>query len=268
MKKFPKSALFIFIILFTVSTGFSQDLMEDRLVKSPRHHEWIEIPAGEKTLKAFVVYPQVSEKAKTVIVIHENRGLTDWVRSFADQLAEQGFIALAPDMLSDFSEEYSQTTDFPSSDDARNAIYKLDPKCVKTYLYNSFKYLKDLPAGNGKVSVIGFCWGGSQSFSYATNNPDLEEAFVFYGTGPKESIDYMEIEAPVYGFYGGNDQRVNATIDASKDAMDEYQHIYDVRIYEGAGHAFMRSGDDPKGPEANIKARNQSWDRLLRILNK
>ncbi len=259
----------IIVALFLITTsGYSQDQMEKRLEKSPRHHEWVEISAGDKTLKAFVVYPEISEKAKTVIVIHENRGLTDWVRSFADQLAEKGFIALAPDMLSDFSEEYTQTSEFSSSDDARNAIYKLESSLVTSYLNNSFNYLKNLPAGNGEVAVIGFCWGGSQSFRYVTNNPDLSEALVFYGTGPKEAVDYADVEAPVYGFYGGNDQRVNATIEASKEAMEEYQHIYDCEIYEGAGHAYMRSGDDPDGPAANIKARNESWDRLVRILKK
>jgi carboxymethylenebutenolidase len=241
--------------------------MDNRLEDSPRHHEWVEISAGDKTLKGFLVYPESSEKAKTVIVIHENRGLTDWVRSFADQLAENGFIAFAPDLLSDFSEEFTQTSDFPSSDDARNAIYKLNGKLVTSYLNNAYNYLKKLPAGNGEVAVVGFCWGGSQSFRYATINENLSEALVFYGTGPKEAIDYAKIEAPVYGFYGGNDQRVNATIEASKEAMQEYQHIYDVQIYEGAGHAYMRSGDDPNGDMANIEARNNSWDRLLRILN-
>lgn len=267
--KYSINQMFLtFVIMFTYNTLFAQDKLRNRLEQSPRHHEWVEISAGNNTLKAFVVYPEVSEKAKTVIVIHENRGLTDWVRNFADQLAEKGFIAMAPDMLSDFNDEYTQTSEFPSSDDARNAIYKLESSLVTSYLNNSFNYLKNLPAGNGEVAVVGFCWGGSQSFRYATNNPKLSEALVFYGTGPKEAVDYSNIEAPVYGFYGGNDQRVNATIEASKDAMEEYQHIYDYEIYEGAGHAYMRSGDDPEGPEANIKARNESWDRLVRILEK
>lgn len=268
MKNSIKHIVFTVITLSVVTIVNAQDKLDNRLEKSPRHHEWVEIPAGDQTLKAFVVYPEISEKAKTVIVIHENRGLTDWVRSFADQLAEKGFIALAPDMLSGFSEEYTQTSEFPSSDEARNAIYELESSLVTSYLNNSFKYLKKLPAGNGEVAVVGFCWGGSQSFRYATNNPDLSEALVFYGTGPKEAIDYAKIEAPVYGFYGGNDQRVNATIEASKEAMTEHQHLYDYEIYEGAGHAYMRSGDDPNGPEANIKARNESWERLVRILEK
>jgi carboxymethylenebutenolidase len=266
MMIFEKISLLIALpILFSLPL-LSQDSQANRLEESPRHHEWVDIAAGDKTLKAFIVYPQVSEKAKTVIVIHENRGLTDWVRSFADQLAEKGYIALAPDMLSDFSAEYSQTSDFPTSDDARNAIYELENNLVTTYLNNSFNYLQKLPAGNGEVAVVGFCWGGSQSFRFATNNSKLSEAVVFYGTGPKENMDYAEIEAPVYGFYGGNDQRVNSTIEASKEAMEEYHHIYDVQIYDAAGHAYMRSGDDPDGPEANVKARNQSWERLLRVL--
>ncbi|WP_375577672.1 dienelactone hydrolase family protein [Marivirga tractuosa] len=267
MKNLIQITLILATIFMVGSPIFAQDHLSKRLEKSPRHHEWVEISAGNKTLKAFVVYPEVSEKAKTVIVIHENRGLTEWVRNVADQLAEKGFIALAPDMLSDFSEEYSQTSEFPTSDDARNAIYELEPRLVTSYLNNSFKYLKNLPAGNGEVAVIGFCWGGSQSFRYATDNPNLSEALVFYGTGPKEALDYAKIKAPVYGFYGGNDQRVNATIEASKEAMKDYQHIYDVQIYDGAGHAYMRAGDDPDGSEANIEARNKSWDRLVRILD-
>jgi carboxymethylenebutenolidase len=266
MKNLLRPTLLCFAVLFTAATLIAQDTMENRLEESPRHHEWVDISAGDNTLKAFVVYPQISEKAKTVIVIHENRGLTDWVRSFADQLAEQGYIALAPDMLSDFGEDLTQTSDFASSDEARNAIYKLDGNLVTTYLNNSFNYLKKLPAGNGEIAVIGFCWGGSQSFRYATNNSDLSEALVFYGTGPKDNMDYARIEAPVYGFYGGNDQRVNATIDDSKVMMFSFDNIYDIEVYEGAGHAFMRAGDDPNDSEANINARNQSWERILEIL--
>ncbi|HET8859668.1 dienelactone hydrolase family protein [Marivirga sp.] len=256
------------LIAFTLmaTTLIAQDPQTNRLENSPRHHEWIEIKAGDKTLKAFVVYPQVSEKAKAVIVIHENRGLTDWVRSFADQLAEQGYIALAPDMLSDFSEEYSQTSEFPSSDEARNAIYKLENSLVTNYLNESFEYLKKLPAGNGEVAVVGFCWGGSQSFRYATNNPELSEALVFYGTGPKDASEYEKIETPVYGFYGGNDQRVNSTIEASKAAMEQHDNFYDYEIYEGAGHAYMRAGDSEDGSKENIDARNESWKRILKIL--
>jgi len=263
--KYFISEIILMLIMYPLS---GQDVLVDRLDNSPRHHEWIDLSAGDKTLKAFVVYPQISEKAKTVIIIHENRGLTDWVRSFADQLAEKGYIVMAPDMLSDFSEEYTETADFPNSDAARNAIYKLESSLVTSYLNISFNYLKKLPAGNGKVAVVGFCWGGSQSFHYATENPALSEALVFYGTGPKEKMDYAGIEAPVYGFYGGNDQRVNATIEDSKVMMSSFDNIYDIQIYDGAGHAYMRSGDDPDGPDANIKARNASWERLLGILEK
>jgi len=266
MKNLILLSIFNLVIIWTTLPISAQDQAVNRLENSPRHHEWVNISAGDKILKAFIVYPQISDKAKTVIVIHENRGLTDWVRSFADQLAEKGYIALAPDLLSDFSEEYSQTSEFPTTDDARNAIYKLDDMLVTTYLNNSFNYLKNLPSGNGEIAVVGFCWGGSQSFRYATNNQKLSQALVFYGTGPKESIDYMNIETPVYGFYGGKDQRVNATIKSSKEAMEEHQNIYDYQIYEGAGHAYMRLGDNPEGSAPNIKARNQSWERLLRIL--
>jgi carboxymethylenebutenolidase len=266
MKKTASFILFLFISFPLLA----QDYAIEQLENSPRHHEWVELESNGRTLHTFVAYPEVSEDAPVVIVIHENRGLNDWARSFTDQLAGKGFIAIAPDLISNTVDGYEKTSDFPTSDEARSAIYALEPDHVTTDLMNVLDYAKSIDAGNGMVSVTGFCWGGSQSFRFATNAGDaIEAAFVFYGTGPREAAEYSTIEVPVYGFYGGDDNRVNSTIEMSQNAMEEYDHTYEYEIYEGAGHAFMRRGDDPELPadNPNKMARNQSWERLVKLLN-
>tara|TARA_R110000868_G_scaffold383578_7_gene650665 strand:+ start:17133 stop:17939 length:807 start_codon:yes stop_codon:yes gene_type:complete len=263
-------SLHLFIFSFFLSASiFAQDYAIQQLESSPRHHEWVQIESNDRTLHTFIAYPEVSESATVVIVIHENRGLNDWARSFADQLAEKGFIAVAPDLISNTVDGFEKTTDFATSDDARSAIYGLDPDFVTEDLKHVLSYAHDVKAGNGKVAVVGFCWGGSQSFRFATNATDgIEAALVFYGTGPQEESEYSRIEVPVYGFYGGNDNRVNSTIENSEAAMNKFENTYEYEIYKGAGHAFMRSGDDPaaEADNANKLARDKSWEKLVTIL--
>ncbi|MEQ8523413.1 dienelactone hydrolase family protein [Gracilimonas sp.] len=265
-----KTALLsIFALLLSVSL-FAQDYAIQQLENSPRHHEWVTIESNNRTLHNFVVYPETSEPAPVVIVIHENRGLNDWARSFADQLAGEGFIAVAPDLISNTVEGIEKTSDFETSDAARQAIYSLNPDQVTTDLLNVLEYAKTIESGNGSFAVAGFCWGGSQSFRFATNAGDaIDAALVFYGTGPEAEEAYRNIEVPVYGFYGGDDQRVNSTIERSETAMKKFSKIYKYEIYEGAGHAFMRRGDDPEATseDPNVIARNKSWDRLVSILS-
>lgn len=237
-----------------------------QLDASPRHHEWIEVPAGDHAVRSFVVHPQKKENALTVIVIHENRGLTDWVRSFADQVAAAGYLAIAPDLLSGFDAKHRHTGDFESADAARSAIYELDPKRVRDDLLAVRRHVAKIPSANGEVVAAGFCWGGGQAFRMATYAPGLSATLVFYGPPPEDASSYGAISAPVYGFYGGNDQRINATIPETKKRMKAEGKAYEVVIYEGAGHAFMRNGDDPEGPAADRKAREAAWKRLLEIL--
>ena len=214
-----------------------------------------------------MVYPEISEKAKVILVIHENRGLNDWARRFADELSEKGFIVVAPDLLSNTVEGISKTSDFENSDVARTALYNLKPEQVTEDLDVAFDYAKSIPAGTGEISVIGFCWGGSQSFRYATHNSNIEEALVFYGTAPKDKEDLVQIEIPVYGFYGGNDSRVNATILQTEEQMKSVGNFYSYNIYEGGGHGFMRSGEQPEASSENKQAREKAWEDLLEILN-
>jgi carboxymethylenebutenolidase len=263
MKNRYFAALFSVVIALS-TTAFTQDWSKQALEKSSRHQEWAAIKVGEKTLNAFVVYPEVKGKATTVIVIHENAGLTDWTRTVADQLAAAGYIAIAPDLLSGMAPADVKPADFPGTDAARQAIRKLTPEGVTADLNAVFEYAKKIPAANGKVAVSGFCWGGGQSFRYATHQPALAAAFVFYGPPPVEGM--ANIKAPVYGFYGGNDERINATIPQAIEDMKAAGKTYEPVTYDGAGHGFMRSGMQPDAAEANKKAREQSWERWLKIL--
>jgi len=260
--------LIITLSLFFVSqTVTAQDFALEQLEESPRHHEWVEVTDGDRTIHNFVVYPEVSENAMAVIVIHENRGLTDWVRSFADQLAAEGYIAIAPDLLSNFDEDHQKTSDFESSDAARNALYELDQDLITQDLKAVQDYVTQLPAANGNVVVAGFCWGGSQTFRYATNADGLSAALVFYGSAPTDGEQISKISTPVYGFYGGNDQRINSTIPQTSELMQEYDKEYIYNIYEGAGHGYMRTGDAPDASQANKTARNSSWEWIRGILS-
>ena len=246
----------------------AQDWARAKLEQSPRHQEWVTVTNGARRVESFVVFPASKDKAMAVVVIHENRGLTDWVRKVADQLAEAGYVAIAPDLLSGAGPRNGKTSDFPNQDAATKTIYAIAPDQVTADLSAVTAYITHLPAANGKVVVAGFCWGGSQSFRFATNNKDVKAAFVFYGTGPDDSGAIGRIAAPVYGFYGGNDARVDATIPKSKELMTQASKIYEPVTYEGAGHGFMRGGEEPDAQPANQTARTDAWNRWLALLKK
>ena len=245
---------------------FAQDYVTKRLEQSPRHQEWVDVKNGERSVRCFVVYPEVKTRAMAVLVIHENKGLTDWVRGVADQLAEAGTIAIAPDFLSGAGPEGGNTGAFKTIDEATQAIYKLPPEQVMSDLNAVSDYAIGLPACDGRLSVAGFCWGGTQSFRYAGERPSLKAAFVFYGTGPDDQAALARIACPVYGFYGADDARVTATVPASAGLMKEAGKTYDPVIYEGGGHGFMRSGEDPQAAEGQRNARDTAWVRWLDML--
>jgi len=246
----------------------AQDWAKNRLEKSPRHLEWVKIKQGDRQVSAFVAYPEIKEKATAVVIIHEIFGLSDWVRGVADQLAEAGYLAIAPDLLSGSAPGGGGTAELGSGDAVRKAISDLPPDQVTKDLKAAVDFVKQLPAANGKVAVAGFCWGGSQTFRFATNQKDLQAAFVFYGSGPEKAEDIQRIQAPIYGFYGENDARVNATIQKSRDLMKAAGKAYEPTIYPGAGHGFMRAGEAPDASEPNKKARNEAWERLKSELKK
>lgn len=263
-----KRLLWAIAVAALPALAFAQPHVTQRLEGSPRHHEWVKVQQGDRVVHAFVAYPQVSQKVAAIIVIHENRGLTEWVWSLADQVAEAGYIAIAPDLLSGTGPDGGKTSDFPSEDAAREGIYKLPPDQVTADLKAVAEYGAKLPAANGKVAVGGFCWGGMQSFRFAVSSPSIAAAYVFYGTGPENPEDVARIKAPVYGFYGGDDARVNATIPKSRELMKAAGKSYDPVVYEGAGHAFMRLGEEPQATPANKKARDKGWARWKELLKK
>lgn len=239
-----------------------------RLEDSPRHLEWVEVKNGDRVVKCFIGYPEVKEKATAVIVIHEIFGLTDWVRGVVDQLAEAGYIAIAPDLLSGAAPGGGGTSEFRAGDAVRKAISSLPPDQVTGDLDAVKAYVSELPAANGKVAVGGFCWGGSQTFRYATNARDLKAAFVFYGSGPTSKEELKRIACPVYGFYGGNDARVTSTVEATAAAMKDAGKTFEPVTYADAGHGFMRSGEGSDASAPNKRARAEAWERWKNLLEK
>jgi carboxymethylenebutenolidase len=237
--------------------------VKEALAKSPRHGEWVDValPGGGK-LVTWVVYPEKKEKAGIVIVIHEIFGLTDWVRGVADQLAKEGFIALAPDLLSGMGPNGGGTDALGA--DATKVIRNLTPEDAVRRLDAVRAYALGLPAANGKVGSVGFCWGGSTSFGYAVAQPKLDAAAVYYGSSPEAADDYRKIGAPVMGFYGGDDARVNATIPRAEEAMRKAGKSYSSNVYEGAGHAFLRQQAEREG--ANARATAKAWVATLAFL--
>jgi carboxymethylenebutenolidase len=285
----------------------TQDWAKQELAKSPRHKEWVKVKNGAREVNSFVVYPETKKKATAVLVIHEIFGMSDWVQRLADELAEAGYIAIAPDLLSGRGPNGGGTADVATqgSNAIGAAIRDLPPDQITADLNAVADYVATLPAANGKVVVAGFCWGGTQTFRFATNRPSLKAAFVFYGSAPQSNqqgqpyaVDTAalgRIKAPVYGFYGENDMRINATIPPTTTAMFDLKKAYDPVTYPGAGHGFMRAGEpnapEPKAPvakgdaaadqkatedyqkaldtyKANRKARDAAWVRWKGILAK
>ena len=257
--RFLIATLVAIIMCDPICNAQAQDWAKDRLNNSPRHGEWVDFKSGDRTIKAFVVYPERKDKAPVVLVIHEIFGLTDWVRGVCDQLAENGVIAIAPDLLS------GQT--FEDVDGARKAISALSKEEVKTDLNAASDYaLTKIPAANGALGVCGFCWGGGWTFAYASVNPKLNAAYSFYGTPVDNAEDATKIACPVYGFYAEKDERVNAGIPKAEELMKAAGKKYEPVIYKGATHGFMREGESPTGSPENKKARDDAWARWKMLL--
>ena len=270
----------------STTTTENQDWAKQRLAKSPRHQEWVKIKYKpvkgntEREVSAFLVYPEVKTKATAVLVIHEIFGMSDWVQSLADQVAEAGYIAIAPDLLSGMGPNKGGTSDVAtaSNNAIGTAIQALPPDQITADLNAVADYVAALPSANGKLAVAGFCWGGGQTFRFATNRPSIKAAFVFYGappmTGPQgnqvpDKAALTRLSSPVYGFYAENDMRINATLPLTVEAMKQLNKTYEPVTYAGAGHGFMRAGEDPNDKNtANKKARDDAWKRWRETLAK
>jgi carboxymethylenebutenolidase len=191
--------------------------------------------------------------------------LSDWAKEMADELAAKGYIVVAPDLLSGAGPNGGGTDAFPGQDAVTRAVSGLSADQVTADLDAAADYGKKLPSASGKVFVAGFCWGGGKSFAFATHRHDLSAAFVFYGPPPADA-DLANITAPVYGFYAANDARISATVPATTAAMKAAGKSYDPVIYDGAGHGFMRAGQAPDANDANKKAWEDGFKRMVSLL--
>jgi carboxymethylenebutenolidase len=238
-----------------------------RLNSSPRHGEWVMIQSvpGD-SIRAWVVYPERKDKAPVVIVIHEIFGLTPWVRSVADQLAADGFIAIAPDLMT--SKNLPGTPeDGPAAEQATAAIRTLDRGVVQTQLDAAARYGMSLPAATQKYGVVGFCWGGTTSFEHALHSPDLDAAVVYYGGTPANAT-FSAVRAPIIGLYGGDDNRVNSTIPAADSGMRAAGRSYESHVFAGAGHGFLRAQSDSVRGAPNSSASAAAWPLTVAFFRK
>jgi len=231
-----------------------------RLAASPRHGEWVTVATGPgDSVRAWVVYPERSTPAPVILVVHEIFGLSHWVRSVADQLAADGFIAIAPDLLT-MRNIPAGTDGATDADRARAEIGSLDRGALHRQLLAVAEYGMSLPAAVRRYGIVGFCWGGTVSFEHAARSPSLGASVVYYGS-MTDNDQLGSVQAPVLGLYGGNDARVNATIPASEAEMDRLGRTFEHEIYEGAGHGFLRQQDGADG--ANLRASEGAWPRTV-----
>ena len=235
-----------------------------RLEASPRHGEWVMLHTSTgDSLHAWVVYPERSTKAPVVVVIHEIFGMSTWIRAVTDQLAKEGYIAIAPDLIP--SPRIPVGPDSLSTQDAVAAVSKLNPANVQAGIFAAANYAMALPSALHKYGVVGFCWGGTASFAHAVVSPNLGASVVYYGTSPS-AADLMAVKAPVLGLYGGADARVVATVAPADSEMKAMHKVYDPNIFAGAGHGFLRAQTAKDG--ANMTATQQAWPATVKWFRK
>ncbi|HEX6324169.1 MAG TPA: dienelactone hydrolase family protein [Vicinamibacterales bacterium] len=230
------------------------------LAASPRHSEWVDIPRSNGTpVRAFVVYPESKDKTGVVMVVHENRGLNDWARSVADQLAEDGFIAIAIDMLSGMGPGGGHTESIPA-DQVGRVLSGLTNEEANRRIDAVREYAMQIPAANGAVGIVGFCWGGSRVFNYAIHQPAIDAGVVYYGGAPSDPMLLDRIHAPLLGLFGEDDARVNTTVNAALPILNKEKKRLDAHMFAGAGHGFLRQ---QFGREANLKAAEKAWPMTI-----
>jgi carboxymethylenebutenolidase len=235
-----------------------------RLASSPRHAEWVMVrtPRGD-SVRAWVVYPERKDKAPVVLVVHEIFGLSSWIRGVADQLAADGFIAIAPDLLTGKLPGPPDTT---NADSARAVIRTLNPAVVQEQLDAVAQYGMSLPSAVKRYGIVGFCWGGATSFAHAVHQPALGASVVYYGGSP-EAVRLDSVRAPVLGLYGGLDNRVNATIPRADSVLKARGRVFEPHIFDGAGHGFLRQHGGENGA-GNIAASKAAWPLTLAFFRK
>jgi carboxymethylenebutenolidase len=213
-------------------------------------------PGATGDIKAYMARPKDASKLPAVIVVHENRGLNPHMEDVTRRAALEGFLAIAPDLLSPMGGT-------PENEDtARDMIGKLDGTQTVQNLISAVTFLETYAHGNGQVGAMGFCWGGGMVGDLAVNAPDLDAAVVYYGRQPK-AADVEKIKAPLLLHYAGLDARINEGIPAFEEALKKANKTYTMYIYEGANHAF---NNDTSEARYNKQAAEQSWSRTIVFL--
>ncbi|HEY8311964.1 MAG TPA: dienelactone hydrolase family protein [Gemmatimonadaceae bacterium] len=235
-----------------------------RLNSSPRHGEWVMLhTATGDSLHAWIVFPERRTRAPVVVVIHEIFGMSTWIRAVTDQLAKEGFIAIAPDLIPGV--KIPVGADTLSNQEGIAAVSKLNPANVQAGITAAATYAMSLPAALQKYGVVGFCWGGAASFAHAVISPTLGASVVYYGTSPS-AADLAMVRAPVLGLYGGSDARVVATVGPADSVMKALHKTYDPHIFDGAGHGFLRAQTGNNG--ANMAATLKAWPATIQWFRK
>jgi len=228
----------------------------DRVVGSPRQAEWVTIAVGGDSARAWVVYPEQRESAQVVVAVHDNRGMSNWIRGVADQLAADGFIAIAPDFLSALPVPRSADGE-SDPDSVRAVIGQVGQAARDRYLQAFGEWGIGQSGAAQQYGIVGFCWGGSTVFAHAVAAPpSLGAVVVFYGGSPAPE-QLASVRAPILGLYGADDARVNATVPPAKAALDAAGRTFETHTFEGAGHGFTRSQEARDG--ANRAAIEQAW---------
>ena len=237
-----------------VPEASASSVMQSQTDSVTTHGEWVSIKRGRDSIRAYVAYPERKTKAPAIIVIHEIFGLTDWEPTVADRLAKEGYVAILPDLL---SSKHGITPSDPDS--GRKLVGQLEPERVTADLNAVYAYVNTLPSvAADRIGTIGFCWGGGQSFRYATNNPKLRAAVVAYGPAP-DTATMKRIRAPVLGIYGENDERINANLPDVAAAMQSAGKTFTSEVYPGTGHGFLKPGREGY----DTAEREKAWARIL-----
>ena len=256
------------VLLLAVCSASARDWAKAKLEKSPRHGQWVTVTNGTRSVQCWMVLPDTKDKVPAVLLIHEIFGLSDWARNAGDEMAEAGYIAIVPDLLSGMGPNGGGTTNFAGQNAVMGAVQKLPDDQVTGDLNAAADFVKALPQCNGKIAVGGFCWGGKQTFRFACNRPDLAAAYVFYGD-PPAAASMAKIPCPVYGFYAGVSDGPTRSVTNATANMKQAGKIYEPVIYDGARHGFMRAGEDPTDQTpANKTAHDQAWTRWKDLLKK
>jgi carboxymethylenebutenolidase len=255
-----------------------------RLAASPRHGEWVKVawePGSSDSLMAWVVYPSTNRaKSPVVVVVHEIFGLSTWVRSVADQVAAEGFVAIAPDLISRV--RGGPSTEELSGDSARKLIAGVNSTERNRGITAAARWAMAQASAAPRYAVIGYCWGGQTVFMHAINGGanGFAGGVAYYGlpymNGAVPNADSLaKIAKPVMLLNGSKDQRIAAAMPALDSAMKALHKTYTGVNYEGAVHGFLRAQDDPKQPArdqaeeaANLAAAKDAWPRTVAFLKR